>query len=49
MTPLARLEVVEDDRALTQRVVDGDRAAFEHVMRRYNRQLYRLARATLRK
>ena len=48
MTPLARREVVEEVRALTQRVVAGDRAAFEHVMRRYNRRLYRLARATLR-
>jgi RNA polymerase sigma-70 factor (ECF subfamily) len=48
MTPLARFDVVEDDRALTRRVVGGDQAAFEHVMRRYNRRLYRLARATLR-
>jgi RNA polymerase sigma-70 factor (ECF subfamily) len=48
MTPLARFQVVEDDLALTRRVVGGEREAFELVMRRYNRRLYRLARATLR-
>ena len=48
MTPLARFQAVEDDLALTQRVVGGEHKAFELVMRRYNRQLYRLARATLR-
>lgn len=48
MTPLARFEAVADDPALTQRAVGGERAAFEQVMRRYNRRLYRLARATLR-
>jgi RNA polymerase sigma-70 factor (ECF subfamily) len=48
MTPLARLHVADDDLALAQRVVGGERAAFELVMRRYNRQLFRLARATLR-
>lgn len=37
-----------DDGALAKRVAAGDRAAFEHLMRRYNRRLYRLARATLR-
>ena len=37
----------EDDRALVRRVLDGDRSAFERVMRRHNRRLYRLARATL--
>jgi len=37
-----------DDHALVRRVVDGDHAAFEQMMRRYNRRLYRLARATLK-
>ncbi|CAJ3259894.1 RNA polymerase sigma factor [Burkholderia pseudomallei] len=37
-----------DDRALAARVAGGDHAAFEQLMRRYNRRLYRLARATLR-
>ncbi|HKT67741.1 RNA polymerase sigma factor [Burkholderia sp. 22313] len=38
----------EDDRALAARVARGERAAFEQLMRRYNRRLYRLARTTLR-
>ncbi len=38
----------EDGRTLAARVASGDRAAFEQLMRRYNRRLYRLARATLR-
>ena len=38
----------DDDRALVQRIVAGDRRAFERLMRRHNRRLYRLARATLR-
>lgn len=38
----------EDDRTLAARVASGERAAFEQLMRRYNRRLYRLARATLR-
>jgi RNA polymerase sigma factor (sigma-70 family) len=38
----------EDERALVLRVVAGDRTAFELVMRRHNRRLFRLARATLR-
>src|SRR5438270_10722824 len=37
-----------DDCSLAQQVAAGDRSAFEHLMRRYNRRLYRLARATLR-
>ena len=37
-----------DDAALVRRVVEGDTAAFELVMRRHNRRLFRLARATLR-
>ena len=38
----------EDELTLTRRVAGGDRAAFEIIMRRYNRRLYRLARASLR-
>jgi RNA polymerase sigma factor (sigma-70 family) len=38
----------EDDRALARRAAGGDRTAFELVMRRHNRRLYRLARASLR-
>jgi len=38
----------EDDLDLVRRVVAGERAAFETLMRRYNRRLYRIARATLR-
>src|SRR3954454_2337991 len=38
----------EDDMQLVRRVAAGDRAAFELLMRRHNRRLYRLARATLR-
>ena len=38
----------DDDSSLVRRVVAGDRSAFELVMRRYNRRLYRLARAALR-
>lgn len=38
----------EEDRSLARSVAAGDRAAFERLMRRYNRRLYRLARATLR-
>ena len=37
-----------DDAALVRRVVEGDVAAFEPVMRQHNRRLFRLARATLR-
>jgi RNA polymerase sigma-70 factor (ECF subfamily) len=38
----------EDDAMLVRGVAAGDRSAFERLMRRYNRRLYRLARATLR-
>jgi len=38
----------DDDHAIVRRIVAGDRAAFEVLMRRHNRRLYRLARATLR-
>lgn len=37
----------DDDRSLIRRVADGDRGAFACLMRRYNRRLYRLARAVL--
>jgi RNA polymerase sigma factor (sigma-70 family) len=37
-----------DDDDLVRRVVAGDRSAFEPLMRRHNRRLFRLARATLR-
>ncbi|MBP0589762.1 RNA polymerase sigma factor [Paraburkholderia sp. LEh10] len=38
----------DDDAEIVRRIVAGDRAAFELLMRRHNRRLYRLARATLR-
>ena len=37
-----------DDAALARRVQAGDTAAFELLMRRHNRRLYRLARSMLR-
>jgi RNA polymerase sigma factor (sigma-70 family) len=37
-----------DDRTLARRIGAGDRGAFELLMRRYNRRLYRLARTCLR-
>jgi len=48
-TAIARSTLVhEDERVIAAAIAAGDRAAFEHLMRRYNRRLYRLARATLR-
>lgn len=38
----------DDDLAVASRVASGDRAAFDQLMRRNNRRLYRLARATMR-
>lgn len=38
----------EDESWMVQRVAAGDRNQFEKLMRRYNRRLYRLARAALR-
>ncbi len=35
------------DSEIVQRVLDGDRASFELIMRRYNRRLYRIARSVL--
>lgn len=43
-----RALAAHDDATLVREVARGDRAAFEVLMRRYNRRLYRLARATLR-
>src|SRR5215472_9443944 len=43
-----RALTAHDDATLLSRVARGDRAAFEILMRRYNRRLYRLARASLR-
>lgn len=37
-----------DDMEIARRVAVGDRAAFDLLMRRNNRRLYRLARATMR-
>jgi len=47
MTNLAA-ETTDDDLGIVRRIVAGDRAAFELLMRRHNRRLYRMARATLR-
>jgi RNA polymerase sigma factor (sigma-70 family) len=44
----ARTLPADDDATLVRRVVGGDKSAFELLMRRYNRRLYRLARAALR-
>jgi len=38
----------EHERVIARSIAAGDRVAFEGLMRRYNRRLYRLARATLR-
>jgi RNA polymerase sigma factor (sigma-70 family) len=38
----------EDDASIARRIAGGDRVAFERLMRRYNRRLYRLARAVLK-
>ena len=43
-----RSSPAEDELTLAGRVANGDRAAFEQLMRLYNRRLYRLARAALR-
>ena len=37
----------EDELAVVKRAANGDQAAFAWIMRRYNRRLYRLARASL--
>jgi RNA polymerase sigma-70 factor (ECF subfamily) len=46
--PLAAPDERVEEQALARRVAAGDRSAFELLMRRHNRRLFRLARATLR-
>jgi RNA polymerase sigma-70 factor (ECF subfamily) len=46
--PIPSEPVADDERSIVRRVAAGDRSAFELLMRRYNRRLYRLARAALR-
>ncbi|HWJ04751.1 MAG TPA: RNA polymerase sigma factor [Steroidobacteraceae bacterium] len=50
MSTPARLAPHDDDTddSLLRRVIDGETAAFAPLLRRYNRRLFRLARATLR-
>lgn len=48
MTEALDTAAVADELSLAQRIARGERAAFEVLMRRYNRRLYRLARAALR-
>ncbi|MBD9432513.1 RNA polymerase sigma factor [Achromobacter sp. ACM03] len=51
MTALAALAAPpteDEDLALAHRIAAGEQTAFELMMRRHNRRLYRLARATLR-
>ena len=45
---LAGADPRDDDLSIARRIAAGDRAAFIELMRRHNRRLYRLARATLR-
>jgi RNA polymerase sigma-70 factor (ECF subfamily) len=40
--------LLDDECTLVRRIVAGERSAFEVLMRRHNRRLYRLARAVLR-
>jgi RNA polymerase sigma-70 factor (ECF subfamily) len=44
----ASLPTEEDDVSIARRIAGGDHVAFERLMRRYNRRLYRLARAVLK-
>ena len=48
MTPEKLVETPTVDIGLARRIAAGDRVSFEFLMRRHNRRLYRLARATLR-
>jgi RNA polymerase sigma-70 factor (ECF subfamily) len=48
MTPLSRPLEAADDHALVLGVQRGDARAFEALMRRHNRRLYRTARAILK-
>ncbi len=47
-SPLGRPLDAEDEATVVRRAAAGDRLAFEWIMRRHNRRLYRLARASLR-
>jgi RNA polymerase sigma-70 factor (ECF subfamily) len=47
-TALEASRTDESDASLAGRVVAGDAQAFEHIMRRHNRMLYRIARSILR-
>jgi hypothetical protein len=42
-TDAASSPAADDDLTLARRVAHGDRAAFEWLMRRHNRRLFRLA------
>jgi len=44
----AESSTAAQDRSMAHSIAAGDAAAFEQMMRHYNRRLYRLARATLR-
>ena len=46
--PASVASAAEDDAQIVARILRGEHAAFELLMRRYNPRLYRLARATLR-
>lgn len=48
LAALAAMPAEDDDLALAHRIAAGEESAFELMMRRHNRRLYRLARATLR-
>jgi RNA polymerase sigma factor (sigma-70 family) len=45
--PSADGDSPSDDRTLVRQILAGDRGAFERLMRRHNRRLFRLARAAL--
>lgn len=46
--PLETHAAMDPDRALLARIAAGEAGAFEDLMRRYNRRLYRVARSILR-
>ena len=48
MIPQAEAEVPPDDSELARRIGQRDERAFEVLMRRHNRMLYRLARSILK-
>lgn len=47
-SPIGRSLDAEDEATVVRRAAAGDPSAFEWIMRRHNRRLYRLARASLR-